>query len=59
MVVALPYLSNPDVQQLFSWMWPVLAAAGKKKTLNVGRSGGSAGLEDYQFDDLLDDDGFM
>ncbi len=37
----------------------ILAAAGKKKTLNVGRSGGSAGLEDYQYDDPLDDEGFM
>ena len=35
------------------------AAAGKKKTLNVGRSGGSAGLDDYNFDDALDDDDFM
>jgi hypothetical protein len=35
------------------------AAAGKKKTLNVGRSGGSAGLDDYKFDDALDDDDFM
>jgi hypothetical protein len=33
--------------------------AGKKKTLNVGRSGGSAGLDDYKFDDALDDDDFM
>jgi translation initiation factor 3 subunit J len=33
--------------------------AGKKKTLNVGRSGGSAGLDDYKFDDPLDDDDFM
>jgi hypothetical protein len=32
------------------------AVAGKKKALNVGRSGGSAGLEDYSFDDPLDDD---
>ena len=32
------------------------AAAGKKKTLNVGRSGGSAGLDDYQFDEALDGD---
>ena len=32
------------------------AAAGKKKTLNVGRGGGSAGLEDYQYD-AIDDDG--
>jgi hypothetical protein len=38
----------------------VLTDAGKKKTLNVGRSGGSAGLEDYAFDDALDeDDSFM
>lgn len=36
-----------------------VAAAGKKKTLNVGRSGGSAGLDDYKFDDALDDDDFM
>lgn len=36
------------------------AAAGKKKILNVGRSGGSAGLEDYQYDDTVgDDDDFM
>lgn len=35
------------------------AAAGKKKVLNVGRSGGSAGLDDYKFDDPLDDDDFM
>lgn len=35
-------------------------AAGKKKTLNVGRSGGSAGLDDYKFDNALDvDDDFM
>ena len=32
------------------------AGAGKKKTLNAGRSGGSAGLEDYHFDTALDDD---
>lgn len=36
------------------------AVAGKKKALNVGRSGGSAGLEDYQFDDTIDgEDDFM
>jgi hypothetical protein len=34
----------------------VCVAAGKKKVLNVGRSGGSAGLDDYQYDDPLDDD---
>ena len=34
------------------------AAQGKKskKTLNVGRSGGAAGLDDYVYDDPLDDD---
>ena len=32
------------------------AAAGREKTLNVGRSGGSAGLDDYQFDEALDGD---
>ena len=36
------------------------AAAGKKSqkkaALNVGRSGGSAGLDDYQYDDAGDDD---
>jgi translation initiation factor 3 subunit J len=32
-------------------------AASKKVTLNVGRGGGSAGLEDYIYDDALDDDG--
>ena len=37
------------------------AAAGgkktlKKATLNVGRSGGSAGLDDFVYDDPLDDD---
>lgn len=37
----------------------VPAVAGKKKTLNVGRGGGSAGLDDYKFDDPLDDDDFM
>ena len=38
----------------------LLAAAGKKKRINVGRSGGSAGLDDYKFDDALDvDDDFM
>ncbi|KAK9828592.1 hypothetical protein WJX72_000930 [[Myrmecia] bisecta] len=31
-------------------------AGGKKKTLNVGRSGGSAGLDDYKFDQALDDE---
>ena len=34
----------------------IMAGAGKKKTLNAGRSGGSAGLEDYHFDTALDDD---
>ncbi|KAK9831396.1 hypothetical protein WJX81_000730 [Elliptochloris bilobata] len=29
-------------------------ASGKKKVLNVGRSGGSAGLDDYQYDEALD-----
>jgi len=29
---------------------------GKKKILNVGRGGGSAGLEDYQYDVGGDDD---
>lgn len=34
------------------------AGGGKKnrKTLNVGRSGGAAGLDDYVYDDPLDDD---
>lgn len=34
------------------------ASSGKKnkKTLNVGRSGGAAGLDDYVYDDPLDDD---
>ena len=31
-------------------------AAAKKKTLNVGRSGGAAGLDDFVYDDPLDDD---
>ena len=36
------------------------AAAGKKKTLNVGRGGGSAGLDDYKYEDVNDDeDDFM
>ena len=36
------------------------AAAGKKKNVNVGRGGGSAGLDDYQYGDLDDDgDDFM
>ena len=30
--------------------------AAKKKTLNVGRSGGAAGLDDFVYDDPLDDD---
>ena len=33
------------------------AAAGKKKNVNVGRGGGSAGLDDYQYGDLDDDGG--
>ena len=32
------------------------AGVGKKKTLNAGRSGGTAGLDDYQFNEALDDD---
>lgn len=28
----------------------------KKKQINVGRSGGSAGLDDYQYDAADDDD---
>ena len=34
------------------------AGLGKKsrKTLNVGRSGGAAGLDDYVYDDPLDDE---
>lgn len=28
----------------------------KKATLNVGKSGGAAGLDDYVYDDVLDDD---
>jgi hypothetical protein len=32
------------------------AGAGKKKILNVGKSGGSAGLEDFTYDNALDDD---
>ena len=31
-------------------------ACAKKKTLNVGRSGGAAGLDDLVYDDPLDDD---
>lgn len=31
-------------------------AAGKKKNVNVGNKGGTAGLEDYQYDAPLDDD---
>jgi len=31
-------------------------AGAKKKTLNVGRSGGAAGLDDFVYDDPLDDD---
>lgn len=30
--------------------------AAKKASINVGRGGGSAGLDDYKFDDALDDD---
>jgi hypothetical protein len=37
----------------------MLTGAGKKKALNVGRSGGSAGLDDYRYDDPLDEDDFM
>jgi len=36
------------------------AVAGKKKNVNVGSKGGSAGLDDYKFDEPLDDaDDFM
>ena len=31
-------------------------AAGKKKNVNVGNRGGTAGLDDYKFDQPLDDD---
>ena len=35
-------------------------AAGKKKNVNVGSKGGSAGLDDYNYDTPLDDaDDFM
>lgn len=35
-------------------------AAGKKKNVNVGSKGGAAGLDDYKFDEPLDDaDDFM
>lgn len=30
-------------------------AAGKKKNVNVGSKGGSAGLDDYKYDTPLDD----
>jgi len=37
-----------------------LKGAGKKKNVNVGSKGGSAGLDDYKYDDVLDgDDEFM
>lgn len=35
----------------------VAKGKGSKKTLNVGRSGTSAGLDDYIFNEALDDDG--
>ena len=39
---------------------PSLAAVGgKKKNINAGAKGGSAGLDDYKYDDALDDDDFM
>ena len=31
-------------------------AAGKKKNVNVGNKGGTAGLDDYQYDAPMDDD---
>ncbi len=35
-----------------------LVGTGKKKNINAGRSGGTAGLDDYQYDQALDvDDG--
>ena len=34
----------------------VMRAAGKKKNVNVGNRGGTAGLDDYKFDQPLDDD---
>jgi len=36
--------------------WSILCAAGKKKNVNVGNRGGTAGLDDYKFDQPLDDD---
>ena len=37
-----------------------IAAVGKKKNVNVGSKGGSAGLDDYKYDTPLDDaDDFM
>ena len=33
----------------------VAAVAGKKKNVNVGSKGGSAGLDDYKYDEPLDD----
>lgn len=48
-------LQNAGADQ-HSWC----AVAGKKKNLNAGRSGGTAGLDDYQYDQALDDeDDFM
>ena len=38
-------------------MYLLHAGAGKKKNVNVGSKGGSAGLDDYKYDDVLDDDG--
>eukprot|EP01026_Neomeris_dumetosa_P013120 TRINITY_DN1456_c0_g1_i3.p1 TRINITY_DN1456_c0_g1~~TRINITY_DN1456_c0_g1_i3.p1 ORF type:complete len:252 (+),score=58.65 TRINITY_DN1456_c0_g1_i3:132-887(+) len=34
-------------------------SASKKVSLKVGAKGGDAGLEDYQYDDIIDDDDFM
>lgn len=37
-------------------MYDCYAAAGKKKNVNVGNKGGTAGLDDYQYDAPMDDD---
>lgn len=48
-------LSNPVCTRWCPCIDAVFATAGKK-TVNVGRQGGAAGLDDYIYNESLDDD---
>lgn len=38
------------------FVWSVFFGCTVKKTVNVGKGGASAGLDDYTYDEPLDDD---